>query len=221
MDAWRREATAVALQGALIARRLIPRRLRRPPGPGVEARGLVVFVHGLLAAGPVFDPLRRRVARELGLATLDITYGPHRHLESVAAELQARIEEVAEPHQPVDLVGHSLGGLIARWYLQQLGGRGRRLVTIATPHAGTPVARWVPGPMGRALRPGSPWLRRLGDSVDIPHLVVVADGDRLVPPQSAAAVRDARIERFPGLGHNEVLYDPRVQQTVVEALAGR
>lgn len=216
MDAWRREATAVALQGALIARRLV----QPPPPVSSDAPALVVFVHGLLAAGPVFDPLRERVERDLGVAALDISYGPHRDLEAIAAELKERVEATASPGQPVHLVGHSLGGLIARWYLQQLGGRASRLVTLATPHAGTPWARWVPGPLGKTLRPGSPWLRRLGDSAgDIPHLAIVGGGDRLVPPESAAAVRNARVERFEGLGHNELLYDARVQRTVVGALA--
>ena len=40
----------------------------------------------------------------------------------------------------VDLLAHSEGGLISRWYLAQLGGteRVRRLVTVGTPHRGLP-----------------------------------------------------------------------------------
>ncbi len=204
------------MQGALIARRLV----QRAKAVNGDAPALVVFVHGLLATGAVFDPLRKRVERDLGLATLDITYGPHRHLESIAADLKERVEATAAPEQPLHLVGHSLGGLISRWYLQELGGRASRLVTLATPHAGTPWARWVPGSLGQILRPGSPWLQRLGDSAGrVPHLAIVGGGDRLVPPESAAAIRDARVERFEGLGHNELLYDVRVHRSVVGALS--
>ncbi|CAM5527705.1 hypothetical protein SMICM304S_05241 [Streptomyces microflavus] len=62
----------------------------------------------------------------------------------------------------VDIVGHSLGGLIARYYVQRLGGdrRVRTLVTLGTPHGGTAVA---PGagihPIVRQMRGGSALMR--------------------------------------------------------------
>jgi triacylglycerol lipase len=55
-------------------------------------------------------------------------------------------------------VAHSLGGLIARYYVQRLGGHARveLVVTVATPHRGT-MAAWLlpPLPLVRQLRPGS------------------------------------------------------------------
>ncbi len=172
-----------------------------------------------MAAAPVFDPLRDRVENALGVATLDITYGPLSDFESIAERLAERIREELPAEMPVAIVGHSLGGLVARWYLQQLGGRARRLVTLATPHGGTTRANKIPGPLAQVLRPGSRVLGRLVDTAgDVALFAVVAGRDRLVtPPESAGAIRDAEVVRYE-LGHNQILYDAAVQRRVVTAL---
>src|SRR5690606_38097343 len=64
----------------------------------------------------------------------------------------------------VDVVGHSLGGLIARYYVQRLGGDGRvrTLVTLGTPHSGTRVAPLANShPIVRQMRPGAEVLEAL------------------------------------------------------------
>ncbi|MCC6676985.1 MAG: alpha/beta hydrolase [Phycisphaerales bacterium] len=67
----------------------------------------------------------------------------------------------------VDVVGISMGGLVARLLMAEdppVGLRIRRLFTIATPHTGAGLARWVrPDRAARAMRPGSPLLARLDD----------------------------------------------------------
>lgn len=65
-----------------------------------------------------------------------------------------RIATGGQTIQKFDLVGHSMGGIAARHYLQNLhtsgsnypasGGDVRSLVTIGTPHDGTPLARVCP-----------------------------------------------------------------------------
>ena len=57
----------------------------------------------------------------------------------------------------------SLGGLVARYYLEILGGtaRCRGLITVSTPHAGTLTAYLIGGQGARDLRPFSPFLRTL------------------------------------------------------------
>ena len=56
----------------------------------------------------------------------------------------------------VDLVGHSMGGLVSRRYLADGGwARVRKLVTVATPHEGSPFAAWF-AYFARAKQPGTP-----------------------------------------------------------------
>jgi len=71
----------------------------------------------------------------------------------------------------VDIVGVSMGGLIARrlaaWGVDaDDGSKGRlravRIFTLATPHRGAELARWIrPDAASRAMRPGSAWLAAL------------------------------------------------------------
>ncbi len=209
------EARAIALQGWLIAKR--GGRAWRDKRVDPDAPH-VVFVHGYFAAGPVFDPLRKAVLGGLGAPTLDLTYGPHRDFESIAAELGDRIQREVEAQRRVLLVGHSLGGLLARWYVQEQGGRAIGLVTLATPHGGTNAAKRVPGSLARALDPRGKVLRRLGNRVGIPHLAIAGGKDRVVPTSSALAVEDADVAVYDHLGHNTLLYDAEVHGRVVRAL---
>jgi triacylglycerol lipase len=220
-----REGAAVVEQALLVARSVARPRREREDGAHVQGERTVLFVHGFMAAGPVFEPMRAHVERALGVATVDFTYGPMARFEDVAARFAALADRHAA-RGPIDLVGHSLGGLVARWYLQELGGarHARRLVTLATPHAGTTAARLAPVPLARVLRPGSEVLARLGYSRarahGVAHTAIVAGGDRMItPPTSASALDDAEVHWFDELGHNELLYDRGVYARVVAALA--
>lgn len=86
-----------------------------------------------------------------------------RRARAVAAERLAR--RSAEPAPEVDIIGISMGGLVARLLAAEgdsTGFRMRRLFTIATPHAGAGLARWIrPDRATRDMRPGSPFLERL------------------------------------------------------------
>jgi len=219
---FRREAKAVAQQGWLIAR-----NLRRTPSVPLGA-DVALFVHGFLAAGPVFDPMRAEVSRRTRYDTLDFNYGPLTGLDVIVERLARTIEERVPASSRLALVGHSLGGLVCRQYIQ-LHERARpvqRLITLATPHAGTRSVLYVPGELAAALRPGSPSIRRLGRSVQregaaIPHTAVVAGRDSMVtPPSSAGEIDGATIVEFDDLGHNELLFDVRVHDLVVSALGG-
>jgi triacylglycerol esterase/lipase EstA (alpha/beta hydrolase family) len=213
------EMRALALQG-----RLMLRGLRRKPRAIDSCERVVVFVHGFMAAGPVFDPMREHVERETELPTIDFTYGPHVPFDEIVERFASHVERAAPRNACVSLVGHSLGGIVARWWLQEQGGLARadRVITLATPHAGTETARRWPGSIAAALRPGSPILARLArrrTEVTIPHVAVVAGADRMCsPPESAAKLDGAEVHWLDDLGHNEMLYDPRVLDIVVRAL---
>jgi triacylglycerol lipase len=219
-DLFRREAVAVARQGKLMLAAVRRTKQARP----IEAPRVVVFLHGYMAAGAVFDPLRRRVERDLALPTLDFTYGPLGDFSTTVDRLLAHLDEAVVKDAQLSLVGHSLGGLFARWYTQMHGSRRvDRVLTLATPHAGTESARFAPGSLGEALRPESDVIARLRDGhasvAHLPHFSLVAGRDRMCnPPESAAALDGAEIVRIDDLGHNELLFDDRVHRAVIRAL---
>jgi triacylglycerol lipase len=215
-----REAAAFARQGQLIV--LGP---RRPRVVHAEADRVVVFVHGYGAAGAVFEPLRVEVERRLGVPTVDFTYRSISTFGAITRDLAGLLDRLADGRR-LDLVGHSLGGLLSRWYVQEMDGARHvdRLVTLATPHAGTASARIAPGPLGGVLLPGSAVVRRLAAgrarASEVAHTALVAGADMMVsPPASAAAIDDAEVRWFSELGHNGMLYDRSVHEAVIASLS--
>ncbi|HEY4178338.1 MAG TPA: alpha/beta fold hydrolase [Kofleriaceae bacterium] len=118
-------------------------------GPAPRAAPLpVVLVHGLFGfdrigvPGARFDYFRGIAVHlnQLGCATHAVRLPMSASVPSRAKQLVAAID--ALPHERMDIIAHSLGGLDARFALAQLGlaDRVRSLVTIGTPHRGSPIA---------------------------------------------------------------------------------
>src|SRR5689334_17189143 len=137
----------------------------------VEAAGTpILLVHGMVDNRSIFALLRRGLRRRGFGRVLTINYSPlTADVRTAAALLAQEVEElVAETgYERVHVVGHSLGGLIARYYVTRLGGdeRVHTLVTLGTPHAGTYSAYALPSRLCRQLRPGSGLMRELAGPV--------------------------------------------------------
>ena len=125
----------------------------------------------------------------------------------------------------IDFVCHSLGGLVARVYLEQLGGARRvdRCITLGTPHRGTYNAYWVSTRVGRELRPDSSLLERLAASRAQARTVrftsVVAGSDNIVIPRVFASGED--LVHVPDVGHLGMLFSPAVARVVLDRLLPR
>ena len=210
---FRRELSAVLKQGELIV------RAARPENDGTGAslgRGerLVVFVHGFMARGPVWGPMREAVVAAHDVETIDLSYGPLETFDAVCDRVRRLIERL-HADRPVTLVGHSLGGLVSRRIVQTddaVGARIDRLVTLASPHEGTRAARLPAGPLVAAIRPGSSVIRALDRDRHllerVHRVAVVASRDRMItPPSSAAQLPGAEVVWL-DVGHNEILFDP-------------
>jgi pimeloyl-ACP methyl ester carboxylesterase len=105
--------------------------------------------------------LEARLARE-GFRPRLLAYDSRQPLAEIAADLTARVFERFDPG-PLNFVGHSLGGVLARLIAANLGAPGR-LVQIASPNQGATITRFVPrfdwtrrvaGEVLFDLRPGS------------------------------------------------------------------
>ncbi len=148
-------AVAVLLWRRSIAR--AAKALRAMPGGPLP----VVLVHGLFG----FD--------RIGVPGVKLHYfrGIVKHLESLgvhahavrlpaAASVPERARILVDKvealgHDRVDIIAHSLGGLDARYAIAKLGlaAKVRTLVTVGTPHHGTPIADLAAkGPLGLARK---------------------------------------------------------------------
>ena len=173
---------------------------------------VVVLIHGFFASGGVFRPMKERLVAETGSKVATFTHAPGVSITSIAKSV-ARIVERIPMSCRVHVVGHSLGGLVARWYVQELGGHERvaQTISLGSPFGGTEIARRFPILVGRELCRTSPLLARLrarAHEHDVPHTSVVADADTMVVPCESAVFPRGDVVVLPGRGHNSLLFDP-------------
>ncbi|MET7455864.1 alpha/beta fold hydrolase [Streptomyces sp. NPDC005574] len=196
-----------------------------------EAKPPVVLLHGFIDNRSVFLLLRRSLAQHGRQRIESLNYSPLTCDIRTAAELLGRhIEEICARtgSDRVDIVGHSLGGLIARYYVQRLGGdlRVRTLVTLGTPHAGTRVAPLANAhPIVRQMRPGSELLTELTRPAPgcRTHFVSFwSDLDHLMDPLETACIEhpdlSAENVRVSGVGHLALPVHPAVATGIRQVL---
>ena len=205
---------------------LLPRDIA-PVLPARARRGddVVVLVHGFLASAGVWRPLRHRIEAHTGAHVATFTHAPGARVERIAKSLGKLVQRMAKETGGVrvHIVGHSLGGLVARWYVQELGGHDHvvQTISLASPFGGTPVAKAFPFLVGLDLHPTSPVLERLRGRAEehgVPHLSVAGTDDRLVSNEAAHAFPGAECVNLSGRGHNTLLYDPAVASIVVRRI---
>lgn len=198
----------------------------------VEAAGTpILLVHGLVDNRSIFTILRRGLLRRgfghvhtvnYSLLTDDV--------RQAAAHLAAEVEElVAESgYERVHVIGHSMGGLIARYYVQRLTGHERvhTLVTLGTPHNGTFAAYALPTRLGRQLRPGSSLIRELAEAapgVSTRFVNYWSDLDQMMLPRGNARLThpdlQAHNHAVHGVGHMSLPINHRIVHEISMLLA--
>ncbi len=195
-----------------------------PGAPPLRRRELrtVVFVHGLGANRSSFLGLRAYL-RACGYdRQIAFNYRSSGSIDSLALRLKRSLDAEVRGGR-IDIVAHSMGGLVARAYLQRLGGERRvdRLITLGTPHCGTHAANFVPSALVRQLLPESRFVREL-NALPAPATrttSIVAGRDLLVQPVEAARCPFGEAVLFRDLGHVELLFRPEVYYAVAGLLA--
>ena len=208
---------------ALLAKNLA--RLDAPavaPDPSLPP---VVIVHGIFSSGDDMERLARHLRsqrREVFQPTLTPN-GGHAPLEDLAQQFAEFVSrEIAVPR--FDLIGFSMGGLIARVFLQRLGGMERvaRFVTMAAPHHGTQMARLGGLPAWVQMRPGSDFLRDLARDADvlraIPFTSLYTPLDAVIVPANSSVMPQARNVRIWAAMHPSFILERRCIRAVATAL---
>jgi pimeloyl-ACP methyl ester carboxylesterase len=216
------EVLAVAASWPLIA---LHRLLMSDPAPQPCAKP-VILVHGVLVNDGVWFGFRRRLVRQRIGAVYTFNYGPpYADIEHFAGQLAAKIDAVcaATGAQRVVLVGHSMGGLVARAYLRQFGAaRLARIITIGTPHHGSILAWTYPGRCLVQMRPGNAWLAELNrdepTSPPVSMTSIWSRHDSMVAPQASSELAGAENVALVGIGHNALLSNRKVARVAVKAI---
>ncbi len=196
---------------------LVPRDLT-PVVPDIQADDdVVVLVHGFLASAGVFRPLRSRLEREANARVATFTHAPGVGVRRIARQLAELVERIPRSAR-ITVVGHSLGGVVARWYVQEMGGHARvaRTVSMASPFRGVQVPQlWV----GADLHEQSALLKQLRDgaaSCRVPHTSIVSANDMVIVGVETACLGAGDVVVVPTGGHNSLLFDEHVAAVVIE-----
>lgn len=181
----------------------------------------LVLVHGYACSRGVWWWLRTRLETAGHTVASVSLYPPYTNIGKLVPQLRQRIEEVCRETgaDQVVLIAHSMGGLVCRSYLARHGGqRVERLVTIASPHAGTELARIGIGKNAREMEPGSLWLRDLAtEAVPVPAISIRTPHDNYVMPQDNQRLPAAIDVELAGIGHLAVLYSRRTATELIAA----
>ena len=199
----------------------------------VEAAGTpILLLHGMVDNRSIFTLLRRGLRRRGFGRVMTAGYSPTTNdVRAAAEQLSAEVEELVARtgYERIHVVGHSLGGLIARYYVQRLGGHERvhTLVTMGTPHAGTYTAYMLfPYRLARQLRPGSDLAAELDLEVpgcrtrficywsDLDQMIVPKRNARMVHPTLSAQNVLVR-----GAGHLSLPISTRLVHEISTALS--
>ena len=219
------DPTRSALAGR--SRRSIERRdVRRP----------IIVLQGFGCSNRVVLPLERRLRSALGRSTVRLESSSYTFddIRVSAHAANGLVEALASRpgFEFVDIVGHSMGGLVAAYLLKHLDGsrRVRRVVTLGTPYRGTPAA--VAGALlfgftSRAIwqmTPGAPLLREL-EAAPVPRgselTSIGAQLDRVVPERRTLLEPSTRQRNFTiaSANHVELLLSREVSTVIAEILS--
>ncbi|HEY9841336.1 MAG TPA: alpha/beta fold hydrolase, partial [Candidatus Obscuribacterales bacterium] len=147
--------------------------------------------------------------------------------EEQAAKIKTRVEEIKRRLKvsQVNLVVHSFGGLICRYYIQELGGAAnvKNLITVATPHLGTYTAYLGPGDSAVQLRPKSAFLQKLNRNgfayPPVKYTSIWSNLDEIVIPPKNSIMPESSVRYVPWTGHLTIMFSQRTYRYVREALA--
>ncbi|HHO54486.1 MAG TPA: alpha/beta fold hydrolase [Deltaproteobacteria bacterium] len=206
---------------------------------------IVLLLHGFFQTRNIWEVMEDRLRHDgYGVMSFNLA-GLLRRFNTqpidTSAQLVAdKIEGLAQRHgfARVHVVGHSKGGLIARRYIQHYGGdrRVKSLITLGTPHHGTPTALLGMALMGfgtltssaRELLPGSRMittLRRDMFPAHIPLTSIYSREDLVCPYWSSRLLprpgEHGHMENVEvrGRGHSELVWNGAVYRLVRDRLA--
>ena len=193
---------------------------------GSGTRGPVLLVHGWSLNRGCFWLLRHRLLRdgwgpvccfEYRSLSLDV--------EGAAARLRIAVEEMRtarDAPQPLMLVCHSLGGLVARYYARRYPApHVRRIITLGTPHGGTALAG-LRRNGSHKLAPRSSFLATLSAADRVPQqfdvIAIQSTFDAMILPPRNAEYPGAFNVVVNDVGHNALLFSSKVYRLIAENL---
>jgi triacylglycerol lipase len=186
----------------------------------------IVLVHGFISTGKIFFYIKKKLEAQghkcfaPTLKPIDAKYG----IEDLAIKLKDYIENKLESHCKFVLVGFSLGGIICRYYLQELGGikKVNKLFTISSPHYGSYMSYLYPGKGMKQLRPQSDFLKYLETKEFLLKSINLFSYrtplDLMIIPNNSSVWKIATNKRFISPMHSSMLINSIIVKEILKGL---
>lgn len=192
----------------------------------------IVLIHGYFHNRSGMLVMQRALRKQGFRHVHTVSYVPlRRTIPEIAELVSCKINDLLERAgtKKVHIIGHSLGGILGRYYVEQMGGAEKvhTLITLGTPHHGTMIAYAGRSPAAKQLRPGSQFMRELADGrkpESVRYVSYYSNIDILVVPTRSAILEngDASSVRnilLPDLGHLSLLISPELVASITQVLA--
>ena len=194
-----------------------------------RAGPVIILVHGFVCNAGLWGPMLRHL-RDHGFTHVHaVNLDPfYRSMPNSLAAFEAQLNKILQlekSSEEVVLIGHSMGGVLARVFQNRHPERVLAAISIGAPHAGTDLARLVSTIEAGPARPDTRWLLEFNAAIAaerntklLPALNIWSDTDNIVYPQENAALSGSVDCQLNGLGHLHLAFSKRVLNPIIEFL---
>lgn len=196
--------------------------------PQKQGETPVLLLHGLFINRACWLWFRWALKRRGFNNLLTINLSSYHNEESLTEQVAKQVDQLRHSLgvERVHIVGHSMGGIIARNYVQLRGGADKveRCVFLGTPHAGSKLTPFAFTPLSKVLVPNSAFLKRLAAAQPTEQTRIYniySRKDNMVVPATSSHLDWADNLVMDRIGHTGMLYRRKAIDAVANALAGR
>lgn len=189
----------------------------------------IVMVHGFWDTGRIYRRMVNHLSEEgHSCHAPDLKPGNGANgLAELAEQLDRYIDEHVGSEEPIAIVGFSMGAIIARQYIQNLGAAARTkfFFAISGPHGGTLSAHVWLGKAARDMRFGSDFLNNLNHDLGAFDEIEVhsyrTPFDLLIIPSKSSHLDWAENHIIPTPFHHRMVVQERIFDHISERLRDR
>ncbi len=189
-----------------------------------DPRPPVLLVHGFLCNGAVWNPLAVDL-RAQGRSFVSVCLQPsYRDFQQQLRDLDAAVLAwlAATGRTQLTLIGHSMGGVLARVYADRHPQHCAAVICVAAPHHGTYLGDWFHGLEGGPPSPRCRWLleynSRSQERIALPALNLWSADDSIVLPAASAQLAATPEQALHGHGHMALVAAPAARALLMRTL---